>query len=155
MEKATKKRRGGRPSGPTTGSVETWLDRTVAVLSSLEPASGKMTPSRSAPPVAPTSMTLRDRKKPSPSVSPVPDRVQKSQNVQRKVDAPAHEGVALPRMKEEETEMVPSLSSATADGGTSTGESSLSDTSETPSIPKRLPRVILKLGPRPEAQSAG
>ncbi|KZP21521.1 Arginase/deacetylase [Athelia psychrophila] len=59
LEKATKKRRGGRPSIPAAGSVEPWLERAVAIFAALDPGAGQKPPAF----VAPTSMTLRGRKK--------------------------------------------------------------------------------------------
>jgi len=169
LEKATKKRRGGKQSLPTASSVEPWLERSVAIFSSLDTGSAQfMTPSssRTAIPLPPTSMTLRERKKPvSNSVSPAP-----SPSANRSSKAVLAEGEKTKergksKVSDEEQKLLrtvaaipPSTVREFADGShspsSSTTESgSVSDSSEPPSVLKKLPRVILRLGPRPGASS--
>ncbi|KAJ7028426.1 Arginase/deacetylase [Mycena alexandri] len=117
LEKATKKKRSGRQSLVPT-NLHPWLDRTVAIFSSLDAS-----PTHTALPRAPrppSSMTLRDRKKPSSATS-------------------------SPRGK-----AVVAVAPNTMDG-TSAESSSSEDLGPSSAIGKKLPRVILRLGPAPEA----
>ncbi|TFK27572.1 Arginase/deacetylase [Coprinopsis marcescibilis] len=72
LEKATKKRRGGRPSLPANGSVRQWVERTLAIFAPLDlGAAGVLASFKNAPP--PIKMTLRDRGKgKGGSVTPTP-----------------------------------------------------------------------------------
>ncbi|KAJ7594957.1 Arginase/deacetylase [Mycena floridula] len=106
IEKATKKRKGGKQSLGGTDDAA-WLERTAAIFASLEPDSTPI-PRPVVPQIA---MKLRERKKPSPAVSPAG----KKGGVKKERDIPA-------------------------------GQESAGDDSEQ----KKLPRVILKLGPRPD-----
>ncbi|KAJ7174031.1 histone deacetylase complex protein [Mycena crocata] len=113
LEKATKKRRGGRQSLPPT-NLHPWLERAVAVFSSLD--SSPTQPAAPRAPLPPTSMTLRDRKKPNSAAS-------------------------SPRAKPVSTTAAEPPSS----------ESSSSEDSPLSAPDKKLPRVVLKLGPAPGA----
>ncbi|KAJ7490690.1 Arginase/deacetylase [Mycena latifolia] len=111
LEKATKKRRGGRQSLPPT-HLHPWLERAVAIFSSLDASPAISAPPRA--PLPPSSMTLRDRKKPNSAAS-----------------SPRGKAVAPP-------------------AEASSSESSSSEDSPPPSAAgKKLPRVILRLGPAP------
>ncbi|KAJ7133431.1 histone deacetylase domain-containing protein [Mycena epipterygia] len=111
LEKATKKRRGGRQSLPQKNG-EAWLERAVAIFSSLDTSPTHAAPPRAPP--APSSRTLRDRKKPDSASS-----------------SPRGKAVA-PRKESESSSSDDSPPSASAVG-------------------KKLPRVILRLGPAPES----
>ncbi|KAJ6585574.1 histone deacetylase complex protein [Mycena capillaripes] len=110
LEKAIKKKRGGRQS-LAQANLHPWLDRALAIFSSLDATPAKVpTPRASLPP---TSMTLRDRKKPSSAAS-------------------------SPRGK-------PAASTTEA----ASAESSSSEDASSSAVGKKLPRVILRLGPAP------
>ncbi|KAJ3558957.1 hypothetical protein NM688_g627 [Phlebia brevispora] len=123
LEKAIKKRRGGRNS---VSPAEPWLQRTQEIFASIDTAPKHATPVSVVPPLR---MALRDRTRP---------------------------GSAKPEIKKEAVEV------QLSDSSFATSESS-SDEEENqppplgnnpplraPSPAKRLPRVVLKLGPRPE-----
>ncbi|KAJ6487251.1 Arginase/deacetylase [Mycena vitilis] len=107
LDKATKKKRGGRQS-LVQANLYPWLDRALSIFSSLD---GSPAPMPRAPP-PPSSMTLRDRKKPNSAAS-------------------------SPHGK------------AAATTTTDSAESSSSEDSAPVSASKKLPRVILRLGPAP------
>ncbi|KAJ7618738.1 Arginase/deacetylase [Roridomyces roridus] len=121
LEKATKKRRGGRPS-----VIFTSLD--------LGPAAYATSSSTRAP-IAPSSRTLRERKKPgSTSVS--------AASSPKAVAGKNGKGLKTTRLgvgKKVESDGSSSLSS----------ELSEEDSEEEAEVTKKLPRVILKLGPQP------
>ncbi|KAI0667672.1 Arginase/deacetylase [Trametes maxima] len=133
LEAATKKRRGGRPS--QTAIPEPWLARTTEIFASID--SSHTVPAAPRAPIPPSSRTLRERKLPN--------------------GATATNTKASPETSPGKT--------ASAKGGvrtrppalvTSGSESDLTDiTSGTTSgdevTSKKLPRVILKLGPGPGA----
>ncbi|KAH0585778.1 hypothetical protein H2248_007071 [Termitomyces sp. 'cryptogamus'] len=122
LEKATKKRRSGRPS-LTPAANDPWLERAVEIFQSLDTSAKTLIPAASSRLLAPSTMTLRDRKSGSstPSVSPQPSADRKPGSV---------------------------LSSS----GTESSDSSSSSEGEI-SAPKKLPRVILRLGPDPSLSS--
>ncbi|KAF8215203.1 histone deacetylase complex protein [Mycena galopus ATCC 62051] len=111
LEKATKTKRGGRQSLPQA-NLNPWLDRALAIFSSIDGSPPPTSTPRAPPP--PSSMTLRDRKKPNSTTS-------------------------SPRGK-------PAALTAEA-----SAESSSSEDSSQISAGKKLPRVILRLGPAPES----
>ncbi|KAF7300517.1 hypothetical protein HMN09_00936200 [Mycena chlorophos] len=130
LEKATKKRRaGGRPSLPPHNTPP-WLDRTVEIFTSIDgsPPSSSTSSSRSAPP--PSSRTLRERKTKGAASS------------------------AASSARNSPAKTLPSVQNQDS-------ESSLSDLSDSPDEQgkpvvgapakeeRKLPRVILKLGPAP------
>ncbi|KAI0754836.1 Arginase/deacetylase [Daedaleopsis nitida] len=130
LEAATKRRRGGRPSQTTPPAP--WLARTLEILASID--SSHTIPTASRAPVPPSNRMLRDRKagssRPSPATSPGKKAASKQSRSTR-------------------TALV------------STSESDLTDVSTTSEndkdaevAPKKLPRVILKLGPGPGMESA-
>ncbi|KAJ7160264.1 Arginase/deacetylase [Mycena filopes] len=114
LEKATKKKRGGRQS-LVPMNLHPWLDRAVAIFTSLD-TSPTYTPAVRAPP-PPSSMTLRDRKKPDSATS--------SPRGNAKTAVPAPEASVESSSSSEEEQLAP----------IGTG--------------KKLPRVILRLGPEP------
>ncbi|KAF7348121.1 Histone deacetylase HOS3 [Mycena sanguinolenta] len=111
LEKATKSKRGGRPSLPQV-NVNPWLNRALAIFSSIDGSPPPTSTPRAPPP--PSSMTLRDRKKPNSTVS-------------------------SPRGK--------TAASATE----ASAESSSSEDSPQVVSGKKIPRVILRLGPAPDS----
>lgn len=131
LEKATKKRRGGRTSG--TAPPEPWVERTLECLAQID----------SAPPpvqvvVAPLAMALRERTK--PTTAPTPALVPASKPKKGPGKAKAKQtAVGL-----EESASMPTLRD------TITVEQPQSQTHETS---KKLPRVILKLGPGPDKEA--
>ncbi|KAL0961225.1 hypothetical protein HGRIS_006192 [Hohenbuehelia grisea] len=142
LEKAAKKRRGGRSSMPGQGAAEQWLTRCMDEFWALEGETPKA-PAISAPP-APLSMKLRARKSanPSPASSPSVNKTKATKTVKREDKEPA----------------LPSSVSA----GNMSDESALSsiiDESDHGTAPaqtvKKLPRVTLRLGPRPDADVEG
>lgn len=128
LEKATKKRRGGRASG--TAPPEPWVERTLECLAQID----------SAPPpvqvvVAPLAMALRERTKPTTAPTPAPVPASKPKKVPGKGKA------KQPAVVLEESASMPPLRD------TIPAEQANSQTHE---ISKKLPRVILKLGPGPD-----
>ncbi|KAJ6622555.1 Arginase/deacetylase [Mycena sp. CBHHK59/15] len=118
LEKATKKRRGGRQS-LQPASTHPWLERAAAIFSSLDGSPAhSATPSRTPVPLPPSSMMLRNRKRLSPAASP--------------------------RSKHGPKEAVATME-------LSNSESSSSDGSPPSASGKKLPRVILRLGPAPDS----
>lgn len=133
LEKATsKKRRGGRASMGAAGAPQPWLERTLEIFASLE-----ATGTKQATPVLPTSMTLRDRKVKVPGPSPSPSPALKE--TKPKSSARKRSVKAEP--------IVPSSLGRNVEGASS-GSSSEGDASALVG-PKKLPRVILRLGPDP------
>ncbi|KAF9465374.1 histone deacetylase complex protein [Collybia nuda] len=132
LEKATKKRRGGRPS-LNNNVVEPWLERALTIYSSLDTTYTRATsPSTTrGTTLPPTSMTLRERK--PKSVSPVP-----SPSAKRGKTAGGSEG---------EVKVLVPL--AKANSVTSSSSNSTDDDLGLNKGPKKLPRVILRLGPEP------
>ncbi|KAJ7704976.1 histone deacetylase domain-containing protein [Mycena rosella] len=121
LEKATKKRRGGRPS-LTPANVHPWLERAVALFTSLDGSLAHSSASAPRAPLPPSSMTLRDRKKPNSAATSA-------------ASSPRGKAVA-----------------AAGEAEASSSDSSSSDDSPPPSASaaeKKLPRVILRLGPAP------
>ncbi|KAH9924694.1 Arginase/deacetylase [Epithele typhae] len=127
LEAATKKRRGGRPSN-TTPPVP-WLARTVELFASID-ASHTLAPiSHPRAPIAASDRTLRDRKpaRASPAASPG-----------KKIAAKKGAAAAI-TFTDEESDSVSTDASVPEEGGAAQSAS------------KKLPRVILKLGPQPNA----
>lgn len=142
LEKATKKRRGGRPSLPAAGSTEPWLDRAVAIFAALDAGSAQYTTQASSKP-APSSMTLRERKKPAGlgrAVDTSPSRAPTS-----KRDAPTVEA----NSRKIENSSVPPSSSNQETSRTNGPLGSGAENTDAPSMPKKLPRVILHVRPPP------
>ncbi|KAH9851780.1 Arginase/deacetylase [Lenzites betulinus] len=141
LEAATKKRRGGRPSQTTP--PEPWLARTVEVFASID--SSHSVPAAPRVPIPPSNRTLRERK----PLSSASTTTAKSSPA----TSPGKKGsVAKPRAH-------PKTGKATASTSSTSGsESDLTDVTggtqsekEDNAAPKKLPRVILKLGPSPNA----
>ncbi|KAH9936423.1 Arginase/deacetylase [Fomitopsis serialis] len=140
LEQATKKRRGGRVSQPTAPAP--WLARTVEVFATIDSSHlvPPTTSTRNA--VPPSSRVLRERKTPH-----LPSK-QKSSTLPKRSDAKrtgvkGDLGVEV-MVKQEEPE-----GDELSDDASTSSLSSLSDALDDDQAPKRLPRVILKLGPRP------
>ncbi|KAF5377937.1 hypothetical protein D9615_006738 [Tricholomella constricta] len=161
IEKATKKRRGGRASVGTPGTTEPWLERTLELFNSLNsPGQAKQgTPASSRTLVPPSSMTLRQRKtrsagastSPTPSASPSPSPANASglQRTGSDVQPKAPRSGGRGNVKAEL--MTPSSSTGT-EGSTSSG-SSEADLAVSAGL-RKVPRVVLRLGPDPSL-SAG
>ncbi|OSC97515.1 Arginase/deacetylase [Trametes coccinea BRFM310] len=137
LEAATKKRRGGRPS--QTVPPEPWLARTVELFASIDSSHTVTAASRT--PIPPSSRTLRERKPPS-SAGTASTKPRSSKSPEQD-DAKAGK-----RTTQSKTPTAP----------TSGSESDLTDVTsgagsekESASSTKKLPRVILKLGPAPNA----
>ncbi|KAF8887148.1 histone deacetylase complex protein [Infundibulicybe gibba] len=129
LEKATKKRRGGRRS-MTAAPEDTWLERTLELLPTLD-SSPAILPR--AVPAAPTSRTLRDRKKP-PSGAPPISSTKGGSPKSKRGNSP--------------NRIVPQCSRPA--GGVSPTESGSTDEDRhLPVVEKKLPRVVLRLGPPP------
>ncbi|KAH9949834.1 Arginase/deacetylase [Amylocystis lapponica] len=143
LEKAAKKRRGGRPS--MTAS-EPWLSRTLEIFASIDSSHLVSTPSTRAA-ALPSSRTLRDRKKPGsasadPSPVPSPGKQKKSSNKMKDIG----------NTGSNDTPPAPASSARSGmDSADSATSSSLSELSgdDVDIAPKKLPRVILRLGPPP------
>ncbi|KAI0335750.1 Arginase/deacetylase [Cubamyces sp. BRFM 1775] len=144
LEAATKKRRGGRPS--QTVPHEPWLARIVEIFASID--SSHTVPTAPRAPIAPSSRTLRERKPPS-SASAITSSAKASPATS---PGKTDEGRAGKRVTKGQPVALTS-------GSGSGEESDLTDvTSGTASehegesaSAKKLPRVILKLGPAPKA----
>jgi len=130
LEKGSKKRK-GRSSLLEQGAGEPWLARCMEELWSLESETPK-TPPVSA--MVPSTMTLRERKpaKQSPSASPSHNKTMKQQQ-NRTITS------TLPL---EDTVDEAAQSSVTAVSASENAQLST----------KKLPRVILRLGPRPDGE---
>ncbi|THU95903.1 Arginase/deacetylase, partial [Dendrothele bispora CBS 962.96] len=146
-----KKRRGGRASLPTASETNApYLARTLEILNALDPlgAVASTSSSRSAP-LAISSMTLRERKKPaSTSTSPLKQATSSGRKTAttKKPSASANTSLVIPELSE--------LSES--EGAVSDVEDNLVSPSEDTGVEgkplvdaKKLPRVILKLGPDP------
>lgn len=153
LQAATKKRRGGRPSMPAVGSVEPWLERTLAIFGSLDSEAMQASGSapRTAAPIPPSDRTLRDRTKGkgiTPTASPATGGGKPPpQSAANPSKSPPSREAQTARAQQ------PSTYRSGPDGYSST-DSSLSSVSSTASeeaTAKRLPRVILRLGRPPES----
>ncbi|KAH6905166.1 histone deacetylase domain-containing protein [Coprinopsis sp. MPI-PUGE-AT-0042] len=165
LEKATKKRRGGRASLPASNATRRWIERTLSILAPIDSTVvPPPTTSKAQPPQM--LMTLRDRsKRPTPSPSPAPPSTARSSPAKPKAkgggkgrkSAPgAGAGVVLAPIptlasssSAEEGEVVDILAS------TSSGEDSVMAPAQ--NVPLgggstqeqvKVKRVILKLGPQ-------
>ncbi|RDB14887.1 Histone deacetylase HOS3, partial [Hypsizygus marmoreus] len=129
LEKATKKRRGGRVStGNSGGDSEPWLDRTLEIFQSLDStAKLKSSASSRGTPVPPPSMTLRERKGKTQAGTPTGGKDKDKNQV---------------KVKAEPLSSSNSTSSEGDSGGVGGGGG------------KKLPRVILRLGPDPSGVSS-
>ncbi|KAJ7273763.1 Arginase/deacetylase [Mycena rebaudengoi] len=134
LEKATKKRRGGRPSLPPA-NTHPWLEQAVALFASLDGSPTQSAKTSRGPAVlAPSSMTLRDRsKKPSPAPSP------------RAKTASASKYVVQPLANKDEVPPVAHPAEHLGSGSSDDDDSAPTSAS----AGKKLPRVILRLGPAP------
>ncbi|KAF8157895.1 histone deacetylase domain-containing protein [Crassisporium funariophilum] len=146
LEAATKKRRGGRPSLPSQGALEPWLERTLAIFAPLDASASLAATStpRAAVPLPPSSRTLRDRSKGN-SASTTPGPSPSAKRTKPSVAKPVSK--APGEMKKVIADAAEQDSTATATGQLS----SLNSTEDVTSGIKKLPRVILRLGKPPEA----
>ncbi|KAF8234390.1 Arginase/deacetylase [Tricholoma matsutake] len=143
LEKATKKRRGGRQSLTTANfnSVEPWLERTLEILSSLDTVSP---PLRKTPAPAPISMILRnrDRKSKSKSGSMAPS------------PSPSITSITSEAVKAGNEKPGPVLDATSPPMSVSSSSESSESRAADAEAPKKLPRVILRLGPHPSVASS-
>jgi histone deacetylase HOS3 len=151
LEKATKKRRGGRPSLPAPGSRRTWIERTLTILAPLDEVSASIVSSLKAVPPPPIAMTLRDRSKiPSKAPTPVPSpprptraKAQGTGNGRGRPRKSGQVGVELE---------VPKLTAKSEDSSSNEDELQV-NRGGVPGA-KKLPRVILKLGKAQSEESS-
>ncbi|EIW59314.1 Arginase/deacetylase [Trametes versicolor FP-101664 SS1] len=131
LEAATKKRRGGRPSN--TAPPEPWLARTVELFASID--SSHTVPVVPRAPIPPSNRTLRDRK-PQSAASTASAKASPA-------TSPGKKGVAknVERTKKSTSGSESDLTDITSGSG--------SEKAGGESASKKLPRVILKLGPAP------
>lgn len=145
LEKATKKRRGGRPSLPAAGSTgRRWIERTLAVLAPLDSVTASIVSSLKA--LAPvSSRTLRDRSRvgsKTPTPAPSPPRPTRAKAKPRKSGVPVEVDFVEVRVKKEEEE---------EEDGDESSDSEGEPPVHLQAEMKKLPRVILKLGPKAQA----
>ncbi|KIM77695.1 hypothetical protein PILCRDRAFT_76443 [Piloderma croceum F 1598] len=152
LERATKKRRGGKQSLTPVGASESWLDRALVIFSSLDDGSAQYMAQasslRPAIPIPPSSMTLRERKKTSvhslegsPTSSP-PRKRNTPTGKSRKSQSPQKQPRESPPLFATDTPENSSRSSLMENPPSN---------SDSVALPKKLPRVILRLGPPPDA----
>ncbi|KAL1746541.1 hypothetical protein HDZ31DRAFT_81126 [Schizophyllum fasciatum] len=134
LEKATKKRRGGRAS---IVAPEPWLDRAVADFNALKEHIPQLRENEklSKAPIPRSSMTLRQRKKPGEPATPP-------------LSTPSS-AAASPANPSRTKQLVESLSSESS-LTTESEDETLKSSQSASSTAKKLPRVVLRLGPRPE-----
>ncbi|KAJ2934510.1 hypothetical protein H1R20_g2645, partial [Candolleomyces eurysporus] len=148
LEKATKKRRGGRPSLPAAGSTRQWIERSLAILAPLDSTAASVVSSLRAPPSAPT-MTLRDRTKPAKTPTP-------ASSPRRSTRGKASTSTSKPKAKRRPSKGGDTLEAPIKFEHISSGSSNEGETSAPAAAPeqKKLPRVVLKLGkPQPSDAS--
>ncbi|EMD31374.1 hypothetical protein CERSUDRAFT_127402 [Gelatoporia subvermispora B] len=149
LEKATKKRRGGRPSQSIL--QQPWLERTLEIFNSIDVSASVSRKFAPRAPIPPSARTLRERKTESPSVSALV-KTQKSKSRASESTKPAS------AVKPESYSGTASISEESDTDSLSTISSASSAVSgavrpEGDPAQKKLPRVILKLGPRPDPPS--
>ncbi|KAF9483589.1 histone deacetylase complex protein [Pholiota conissans] len=134
LQIATKKRRGGRPSLPAAGSVEPWLERTLAIFTPLDNAASQATASapRAAVPIPKSDRTLRDRTKGKNNASTTPTA---SPSISRTGSSAPNASPNRNRFRKEDDE---------------SSLSSVSSNEDEAAPAKKLPKVILRLGKPPE-----
>ncbi|KAK7462250.1 histone deacetylase [Stygiomarasmius scandens] len=156
-----KKRRGGRVSLPGASDASAaYLARTLEVLNALDPLGvvASTTPSRSVP-LGPSSMTLRERKKPTSAASGVASSSASASARKPAATKKGPAGVETHKSIDEPSAsantslvMAESDLSELSDGSLSDVEDNDIPTENVERKPldvKKLPRVILKLGPNP------
>ncbi|KAJ3516478.1 hypothetical protein NMY22_g14197 [Coprinellus aureogranulatus] len=142
LEKATKKRRGGRPSLPAPGARRTWIERTLSILAPLDSTSASTVSSLKVP-GPPPSMTLRDRSKissKSPTPAPSPPRPTRTKGTGR--GRPRKSGQVGVDLE------VPPQVAVRSEESSSNEDELQANRGERGAVAeaKRLPRVVLKLG---------
>ncbi|KAI8978747.1 Arginase/deacetylase [Trametes punicea] len=138
LEAATKKRRGGRPS--QTVPAEPWLARTVELFASID--SSHTIPAASRASVPPSNRTLRERKPiSSASTSSTKNGSSTSPGKQEEIKHGTRPEMAR-------TSTAPTSAS---EGNLTDVTSRMASEREADTSTKKLPRVILKLGPAPNA----
>ncbi|GBE84828.1 Arginase/deacetylase [Sparassis crispa] len=137
LESATKKRRAGRAS--LSKATEPWLERALEIFASID-SSHLLTPSSSRVPIPLSSRTLRERKKGSSSADPTP-----ASSPPRKM-GPRKSGGA------DKKDAVPFILPASVSEPADLKKYATAPVkSDRISEEKKLPRVILRLGPRSDA----
>lgn len=139
LQTATKKRRGGRPSFPAAGSVEPWLERTLAIFTPLDEVATQATglTSRTTVPVPRSDRTLRDRTKAKNATPIVPPSVSRTNSVVPTPSRPSTTPRANPYISDDSSSL-----------------SSVSSVEDEVLPAKKLPKVILRLGKPPEVISS-
>ncbi|KAF7422943.1 hypothetical protein PC9H_011107 [Pleurotus ostreatus] len=138
LEKAAKKKRGGRQS-LSTAPQDPWLARTMSVFSALE-AEGPRPSKKAGVPVPISSRTLRERKTGPAS------NVKAATPTASKPTSPAAKSIAIQKPRPQ--------SRGEGDASSLSSLSSQSSDAESGVPPARkLPKVILRLGPKPEESS--
>ncbi|KAL4249411.1 Histone deacetylase HD type 1 [Abortiporus biennis] len=146
LEQATKKRRGGRQSHtlpPLT--THQWLHRALEIFSSID-----SNPPTAKAVIPPSTMSLRDRSKPSSKATsperqpPLKTNHAHTHTKGRKSGAHSHSSGSNTSSEMPSSTSSDSLTSAKEDGKENLNE-------EAGGQHKKLPRVILKLGPDPNA----
>jgi histone deacetylase HOS3 len=134
LEKLAKKRRGPRSSLDAAADTKRplWFDRTSALLTQLDPHSSEQSLNSRGTFVPPSSMTLRARKPASQGTPTSPDRKKAYQS------HPVGDAV-----------VAAAADAADASSSLSSSESTAPEIAPA-AVAKKLPRVILKVGPRPE-----
>jgi histone deacetylase HOS3 len=134
------------------GVAESWLDRALVIFSSLDDGSAQYMAQasslRPAIPIPPSSMTLRERKKTSahsvegsPTSSP-PSKRNTPIGKSRKSQSPQKQPQESLLLLAADTPESSSRSLPMADPASN---------SDSVVLPKKLPRVILRMGPPPDA----
>jgi histone deacetylase HOS3 len=144
LEKATKRRRGGRPSAAVVAPSEKWVERTVSLLATFDPAPS---PPPTPKPVVPLTITLRDRSKkantgtPSASASESGTPPPKSRSVAPGVRVGRKSTAGTPGKDIEAANLVVKLEQVEVEA------------EDAPK--KKLPRVLLRVNPpTPAGQGA-
>jgi len=131
------------------GATESWLDRALVIFSSLDDGSAQYMAQasslRPAVPIPPSSMTLREMKK--MSVHSVEGSPTSSPPMKR--NTPTRKSRKSQSPQKQPQESLPLLAADTPKS--SSGSSSTGSNSDSVALPKKLPRVILRMGPPPDA----
>ncbi|KZT09156.1 Arginase/deacetylase [Laetiporus sulphureus 93-53] len=145
LEKATKRHRGGKNSQATQPAP--WLERTLEVFAQID-SSHTMPTTSSRAAIPPSSRVLRERKNPA-----VTETERSSSSSPSKESASARKDNSISDAKgamlKQESEEV----HVTSGDSKSESSAALSDIPGPSAEPKKLPRVILRLGPRRNSPS--
>jgi len=147
LEKATKKRRGGRASLGSNDDLPAWLERTVAIFDSIDQSTTRT--SGHYVPVPPSGRKLRDRGK----LNNTQNEKSISEPEKRKTPPKsAGSGSRKPRSSTDLSSEPVSLVSIQSEDSSSLTKVSVTETSKLNQ--RQVPRVILKLGKKPDGVGA-